>query len=492
MPYYVLEDFRRGLDVRRLASTSAAGSLQRARNLFVNSGGELEKVQAWIEVPELSAVLQPLQPGRGGAGVYGPIALPDGSFAYVGKGAEPAAFPDTVGDGIPLRWGRLPDASSTLLDVASHNVFGTNLYVVGWHDPAENGGVPAGHYYGDPASATEFATVSPPFAGNVSLTHQQKVWTAAGNLLSASAIDDPTDWAGTGSLTIDLSKTAGTVGKAIGLGEYFGQLAIFGASGAQLWTMDPNPNLSRRTQTLGGVELLAHKSLTQYSNGDLILLGRSGIRSLQARDSSNFARVDDVGSPIDRIVRDKLATLPGVVTRSPSVVEPQTGQLWMGLHDTIYVLSRFSSADVLAWTQTDVPPGEDLFSGDMAATEGQVLLTTNSGRSFLLGGECGDEYDHTLAEAVTPFLSMDDPGTTKIFQGLDVACKGTWQIDVAVDPGQPDRWVKVATVEAPTYRHLNVPLYVTAQHVAVRMRCNSPERAVLGQVALHYESGDRG
>lgn len=48
MPYYLVKDFERGLDARRMIETTEAGSLIKAKNCVITRGGEIEKRKAFL------------------------------------------------------------------------------------------------------------------------------------------------------------------------------------------------------------------------------------------------------------------------------------------------------------------------------------------------------------------------------------------------------------------------------------------------------------
>ena len=48
MPYFVIEDFRSGLDSRRMPVLSVPGSLLELTNAHINRGGEIEKRLAFV------------------------------------------------------------------------------------------------------------------------------------------------------------------------------------------------------------------------------------------------------------------------------------------------------------------------------------------------------------------------------------------------------------------------------------------------------------
>lgn len=48
MPYVAVEDFRAGLDTRRIAATAPPGSLRKATNVHITRGGEIEKAKRFV------------------------------------------------------------------------------------------------------------------------------------------------------------------------------------------------------------------------------------------------------------------------------------------------------------------------------------------------------------------------------------------------------------------------------------------------------------
>ena len=57
MPYFVIEKFNGGVDLRRLSSASSGGTMRKIQNAFVNKGGEIEKRRRWTEITAVSDVL---------------------------------------------------------------------------------------------------------------------------------------------------------------------------------------------------------------------------------------------------------------------------------------------------------------------------------------------------------------------------------------------------------------------------------------------------
>lgn len=76
MPYVVIEDFRAGLDKRRLAVTAAPGSLQIFNNAHLSRGAEIEKRKALVDLYDLPAGTFGFEIASGNLYVFGSAVDP--------------------------------------------------------------------------------------------------------------------------------------------------------------------------------------------------------------------------------------------------------------------------------------------------------------------------------------------------------------------------------------------------------------------------------
>lgn len=475
MAYFVLEDFRRGLDTRKSVDTAPSGSLVQLDNAFVNSGGEIEKRKAFTKDTALSAAL-----AAAASGYDGPFPTNSGAFAFAGASGAPSGFPATITGSLPISWSRLGASAKTVDRITSSDNYGDNHYLaVLFTDQTVE------HYYG--AVGSTLTHVVGPDERYV-LVHGDKLYRAKANTLSFSATGDPTDLVGTGSGSIDISKQGSGVSELRGLGVYYDQLAVFGRTGAQLWLMDPDPLKNNFAQALGGVGLLSSKSVTPYSDGDVLLLATTGVRSLRARDSSNQASVTDIGSQIDPPVRGAVAANEDDALLAPALVEPLLGQFWLALGEHIYALSNFDAADVLAWSRYTLPDaGTPALSAlrSMGVGRDRVAMVNKNHEAFIYGGADNASYDAAEVVVVTPYMDFSRPATFKQFTGLDVACDGTWTIEVAHDKENPV-WETVATITGSTHTQGRIGLAGYSTHIAVRAKTTSASAAKLAQIIIHY------
>jgi len=538
MSYYVIENFANGVDVRRSQEVAPAGSLRVLSNAFINEGGEIQKRQAFsLEATLTDYAQSTYYKGR----ITGPHtvpgypdsaffrhrhdSLPGGSWS---SGAGSVAESYSVGSGYSAMtfWAMKSTIAlsnfGALMAAANYSEFSSTGYVVEQHVQSSDYEYTQDHVSvaftgGEP---TAESLVSANNDRDYQMTLDGKGYVIEGNTLYASAVDDATDMAGTGSGSLLMTSKGRPIGNAMSLGDYYGQLAVFGRRGVQFYTVDPDFSLTQYQRTVP-ISLFAPRSVTGFGDGDVIFMGYDGLRSLQARDSSNLAAVSDIGSPIDRLIKAEIEY--GDADQEPlfssaaadrsnadyynlakGVVHPQNGQFWLFLKDKVFVLSRHPAARVLAWSSYDLPtPAVANYSdrngrlkGRWCAdvcTVGQTIVFRNfADEVYIYGGSDGGAYDGATAEAITPFMDMGQPGHNKSFTGIDVVCEGEWSIEASVNPSPDDvatAWAPVATVNNSTRGQYRVPMDMQGTQIALRLTSASEYAARVGQIVIYYDGG---
>lgn len=540
MPYYVISNFASGQDLRRSVETAPSGSLRVLRNAFVNEGGEIEKRKAFVMQEDMTDYGQTSAfKGR----ITGPHPCPESSntvyFRHRSASVPGAPFSDNGGaavyvDDLNAITGRLQQrfwvypstetlaADQALLHAASEALYSNTSYVVEAHVEDSNLDRVYQHvvttFTGDePVSeAAVAANAGRPFQRVL----RDKGYVVNGKTVYSSALGDLADMAGVGSWSNDLTTQGSPIGNTVSLGEYFGQLVIFGERGMMFFQVDPDPSLNQYLRTVPG-SVFGPRAIVGYSDGDVLFLSRSGIRSLQARDSSNLARVSDVGSPIDRLIRSKVKldendTDPLFDQIDPEVanelfydlatgiVHQDSGQAWMAVRDSIYVLSRYPSAKVLAWSTFDTPTTtrETAYSGgnksdwiaDWCQINETVTLRNFADEVYVYGGPSGDEYDAAPVEVILPYMDMGRPGSTKTFTGIDVICEGEWYVEYATDHFGDDLetiWAPIAHLNGSTRSGPKVSFPASGTQIAIRMTCADSFAAKVSEVIVYYNEGSQ-
>lgn len=539
MAYYLIDNFQGGLDLRRSAEMGIVGSVRELSNAFVNEGGEIEKRKAFVREETLTAYAQTAQYKNRVAGPYEvpghPDAvffrhfydsLPGGSFVS-GSGSLAELY--TVGSGYGQQrfWAMKNTLNpggglGAMLRSGSYSQFSNNGYCVDAYYRADLKTEFTDHAYVTftDDEPTAQASVTANDGRSFQKVLKNKGYVIDGDVLYVSAVGTPNVMTGTGSGSIDLSTQGASIGEALAIADYYGQLAIFGRRGVQFYTVDPDLALTQYQRRVEA-SMFAPRSLIGYADGDVIFLGRDGIRSLQARDSSNLAKITDIGSPIDRKIKEELRydtteaepifsagdadrTIADFYNLASSIVHPDTGQLWIALKDKVYVFSRFPASRVTAWSTFDLPvpltanlstvngPVKSRWIADMARINETIVFRTFADEIFVYGGATGEVYDDTPAVVVTPFIDAGTPGDNKYFRGIDLVCEGTWEVEASCVPvadGMQIPWVKVAVIDGRTRFQQRVPFEMQGTQIAFRLTCRSSYAARLAQLGVYFTKG---
>lgn len=467
-----VREFSGGLDVRRLPETSAGGTLLRGRDGHINRGGEFEQRSQFVQ-----QYMLPNGVTRGFA------SAPDGIYVF-GHQIEQPGMPA----GVKYQQLQHPEGRA-LADVPYATLFQGKLLVLGEFQDGSTYLFYDGERVDDSNAPPNVTAADVPTA---LLTFQQKAFVAAGATLYNSVVDDPTDFgdgSGAGSATIDMSTHAEGAETLTGLARYDQFAAIFSRDVVQIWFLDPDPALSRQVQVLNNTGTTAPRSITQFGDGDVFYLDRSGIRSLRARDSSNSAATTDIGSSIDPLLRDAIDGLTEAeLAAAQGIIEPRDGRFWLLIGGTIYVLSYFQTAKVSAWTTYE--PG---FRVDSMFVRDDVVWLRSGDRIFTFGNIDGSPLysDEVRAECWLPYLDADQPFRAKNLTGIDTALRGEWEVRLAMDPQNLAASDLVGRLQATTFGGYRIPSHAAANHISVRFKCAAPpsptEPAVVASCVIHFQ-----
>lgn len=459
MPIYHIANFSSGLDLRRSAITSPAGTLRVLEDCHITDGGEIEKREAFVEVGDLPAESTGL------------AALGDQFFTFVKTGGS-----TTSPDPAQLTVQTL-NTTDDLLSLHDYDVFDNKLYLSMRTSAKE-----VQHFYdGQPVSDVNAV-------GRVIRTYRSKVHSISykGSDLQFSALGDPTDWTGVGSGFINIASEDADSAQLIGLDAYYGRLAAMSNRSTTIWQVDPDPQLYSQEQILRQAGTVSSRSLKGIGAGDVLYVADTGVRSLRARDSSNAAGVSDIGSPIDVAVQALLKTITTDDSRETitSLIEPLTGRFFVCFPDRAYVLSYFPSPDITAWSQYNFP-----FTHAYSAQSGEVLgFRGTNNKFYVLGGGSGTPvYDSTAASVWFPYLSLDIPGQNKQFRSFDLSCEGQWQVQAAFDPGAEAAVDNIAIIDGPTYLKGTLPMQGTSTHVQMRFTSIGSTAAKISDAIIYYD-----
>lgn len=334
---------------------------------------------------------------------------------------------------------------------------------------------------------------SPEPVGTILLPFKTKMHAASGSLVNFSAAQNATVWnrdnietalAGQGFINAASQDEGSQDITALQL--YHGELAIYTRFSIQLWAIAADPAANTFLQTLPNTGTRAPKSALAYGNNDSFYLDDTGIRSLRARDSSNAAYVNDVGTAIDTLVQEHLRSLTDAqIAASSGAIDPLDARYWLAVNDKIYVFSYFPGSKINAWSTYS--PG--MVISDFARI-GNKLYARSGNVIYLYGGDTGTTYPNDNEQNVTvetPFMSAAKIATFKKFNGFDIGCTNEWDCRLMYNMNDPTLMHKIGVFNRSTFNRPSNGVHVDTTHVALKMTCARGGYASIANAALHFD-----
>ena len=334
--------------------------------------------------------------------------------------------------------------------------------------------------------ASSLPTYTP---GNYIKPVKTKMYSLSDSLLHYSATNDPNEWNDTsqGAGFINLSNNASGSEDLQAIANYFDNIAVFAKQAVQIWFVDADDTKNAQVQVLGNTGTFAPNSVVEFGDNDVFYLSKSGIRSLRARDSSNAAFVGDIGNPIDDTIISAIQADTSISEEATAILNPIDGRYMLAIGNSIYVFSYYPSSKISAWSVYETG-----FTVNQWAFDGTNILARSGNDLYALGGTNNQTYDNSTVEVQLPFLDAGSPATSKDFTGLDVTCENEWTVSVATDPTDISTIEEIATVNKTTFGLGRAAINGYSTHIAPRLTCTKPGAAKLGNIAIHYTSGESG
>jgi hypothetical protein len=320
------------------------------------------------------------------------------------------------------------------------------------------------------------------------MTFKTKAHVTSGSSLFFSGVNQPTKWGnnGTGAGFINLSNNSGGNEALTSLALYQGQLAAFARRSIQLWAIDTDPANNRQGQILSNTGTFAANSVMSIGEIDVFYLSDSGVRSLRARDASNAAVVNDVGTPIDNLILTEISTLSEAQKAACcAIIEPIDGRYWLAIGSKVYVYSYFPNSQVAAWSIYE--PG---FTVSKFTTKDGRVYARSGNVIYLYGGTNNAEYDSSTVEVILPYLDGGKPAHQKTLNGLDMTVEGSWQVFIGMDPIAVNARDDCGTITQPTFSLGRIMANGTGTHVGIRMVNSSAGYARIANIIAHFEANE--
>ena len=454
MPAITWDRFDGGLDVRQLSTSADANRLRVLQNAYVTTGRTIRKRPGLRKITELDPGSIGLFPGINSLWTFSLTDI-------------------THTSALELSNAKISDPTGTGLDsIVNVEVFNGYLYVVAKY----RNGIYR-HHYLDGSEDTVITDENCPHSASI-VKKTSKIYAIKDDVVRYSATSNARDWTtaeDAGFLPVALQQSINNEPTA--LGEYQDKLVVFFEDSSQIWTVDTDPNNMSLSDTVpvGTRYQYSHANMGM----DIFFLAPSGFRSMAVQAYSNNMMDNDIGSPIDSLV--KVDMRQAIIPRM--IYFRGVGQLMCFLGNYAYVYSYSRSSKISAWSIWRFP-----FNVDYVA-EHEAVLYLRSGNAIYALDELQYTDDGTPIDVVAelPYLDCRRPGVLKQFTGVDIAAEGSMKLAFRFDPTHPELVTPPLTLSGDTRPLPRIPVEVCSTNLSIQFSNQTNEPFELAAVTIYHE-----
>ena len=452
-------DFGVGKDLRKAPSVAEPNRLRQLKNAFITKGKAIKKRPPFDLVTTLESGSTGLVSAKGVLNTF-----------YEGS---------TVSHAHSLFTANQVDHGSTVTDVSKihfSDVYDGYIYVSVEY---ANGDIK--HHYLDGSTPTRITDANCPNSKGV-IKMEEKFFAIGTDVVDFCATANPRDWT--------TSDDAGFIATGrqqrgqespIGLGQFQKSgLVVFHSDGAQLWNVDPNPQLMVYQQPLSGSQTRYHRAIAPLFT-DLFFLSDTGFRSISESIVSDGQQEIDVGSPIDSEI---VALLTG--SEDPiSLFWQKAGQFWCFIGSSAYVYTFSRTAKISAWSVYTLPwtvTAADVLDGELYVREGDNVYKAN--RKATDYRDNGTSYE---LEAQLAYVDVLKPGINKYWQGVDaVFSAGSGAVSFRYNPNDETLETSAQTLSGDTAPGTMTAIEVTSPSISAVIKDSSQNDFQIDELTLYY------
>ncbi len=453
MASLIYDDFRGGLDLRKLQTMGPANALFVLSNAYVTTGKTIKKRPCLNKIATLEAGTAGLRAAGGKLNTF----YESGTITHAN-----ALF----------RANKVPHPSLSQAVRAAH--FGENfngyLYAVTEY---EDGSI--WHHYMDGTNPPQVTDANCPQSSSVRKINQ-KLYAKDDENVSYCATSAPRDWTTANDAGfIPAGTNAAGSDTVSAVGEYQSGLAIFFSDSMQLWAVDSDPtkNVIKSNANIGTIHSKTPVSLAS----DLVFLSAMGFRTVTQTSLTLNLQENDLGSPIEKL-RNEIAADDDPI----SIFYPKLGQLWVINGTKAYVYSFSRSAKLAAWSTYTF-----LITVDAAA----VLLN----ELYLRSGDDIYQVDDLVFTDNGEFVTVDvemfyqdakTSGILKQFTAMDGVVKGSPEIAFKFNTNEGTDITQYTPIVGDMRPGDLVPMEVCATSIAPVFTHRADEAFELQALQLYY------
>lgn len=305
-----------------------------------------------------------------------------------------------------------------------------------------------------------------------------------GDVVRFSKTGDPTDWSSTddaGFLPTGLNATGSNAAQALGLQR--GRLAVLHKDATQLWTVDPDPNNMGLYDIVPNVGSSFPKTVANVST-DLYFLSDYGVRSITTQAYTENLLDEDVGSPIDELVRSAISQARDTGIEPRGFYFYGTGQYMLAFDNHIFVYSISKTSKIAAWSHyyTNFPV-------DAVAELGQNLYFRSGDNVYVLDQEAHTDDGEPFEVLIQlPYMNFKKPGELKVIHGIDAVLEGSAYISLGYDSRDPDAFTPEVLVTGNTRPGGMIPIPCAGTEICFRLRNFDDKPFKLNALTAYYNS----
>lgn len=453
--------FDLGIDLRKDAAVSDANRLREMKNAYVTTGLTTAKRPGFTHV----CTLEP--------GTKGLFAALGKLHTFYGSGSISHENPLFEAHKVAPASGE-----KAVKDLWYADVFSNFLYVSVEY---EDGSVL--HHYLDGGETTQITDSNCPHTKACAKT-QSKIFAVGtdGDVVRFCASGRPRDWSTSGDagfLPTGMNARGDRTATALGLQR--GRLAVLTRDSCQLWTVDPDPNAMGLYDTVENVGSTFPKTVANVA-GDLYFLSDYGVRSITTQLYTENLVDEDVGSPIDRLVKYAIEQAESDGTVPRSFYFYGTGQYILGFGGHLFVYSISRTAKISAWSQYYL-----CFPVDAVAELGKKLYFRSGDDVYMFDENSntdGGRQFETLIEL--PYMDFKKPGQLKMIQGIDAVIEGSAYISIGFDSRDPDARTEEVLIKGNTRPVGMIPIPCCGTEISLRIRNFDDQPFKLNALTVYY------
>lgn len=452
--------FDLGIDLRKGAAVSDANRLRDMKDAYVTTGLATQKRPGLVRVATLETGTRGLVSALGKLNTFyaGASTITHANTLFQSRKASGAGITDVASV-------EYADVFNGFIYAALKNALGTVT-----------------HHYFDAGPTSLVVDVNcPQTAAVIKLASKMFAVSVDGATVRFSKTGAPRDWttvSDAGFLPTGLNAVGDRATNA--LGKYQQKLVALARDGAQVWTVDPDPANMAFDVTVENVGTSYPRSLATVG-GDLFFLSDFGFRSITTSKLIDRKEDVDVGSPIDPLVKAKLALLSGA---PKAVYYYGSGQYICAINEELFVYSISRTSKIAAWSRYIMPFSVEAFA------ELQGVLYLRSGDIVYKFSETAYMDDGVEFEVLLelPYMDFKAPGDLKSIYGFDIVMEGECFFSMGWDITNPDAITDEVRVIGNTRGSGMIPLEVSGTEFSPRFRNAKDEAFRLDALTVYYEN----